>query len=638
MFGLGAINKQKINWTIIAFLVFLLPIILFLTLQITKDNEDFAKEDIFAKSSFYIDETNNASINDIQNQSFEDFKSIIRLGFQYHPIWIKLEVLPQPLINSLLINISPHVIDEVKLFEPEGEGWITKVSGDIYPKNIREVKSNNFIFFINPSKQEAKTYFIKVTTTSMSNMKVTVEQLTDAIVSNQNENLINGVFLGTLIMFAVIFGISLSINFTNLSFSLFCYVWISILFTLSFNGMLLSALPSHFSPYNDIIYKTLLILKLATSTIVTFAIIKEMEGPSWYFKLFGINLIIFTVFFFSISTAFYLQTMSVMTIYGIFFQCINLVAIWQSKKSDLKNSIFIGYLIMMLAYGLFQSNIILSSNFFTIIQLVSLNTTISCLIFLWIYSNIFIYDRKLANQTKSKRIAIKHNIKSNGLLFDIMAHEFKNALSVINIGASSLERHIDLYGNKLVNKALLKKRIHNIQESSLRITTFLQRCIKLNEIEDKRIKLNLIDFDFHELLGVIQNELTEIGFHTKIKVDPPQNTTNPISINKDYFLFKIMLYNLIENACKYSLNVSDIKVKLTYDLKWINIEVINETSVGFPDKNQLFQKYYRSKNVHHIKGSGIGLSFVKSIAKIFDGDVTYSHDDRFVKFTVNIKR
>jgi hypothetical protein len=57
----------------------------------------------------------------------------------------------------LLVTISPPVLDEVRLFMPEGKGWNTKISGDIYPKNIREVKSNNFIFFINQSNKEFHT-------------------------------------------------------------------------------------------------------------------------------------------------------------------------------------------------------------------------------------------------------------------------------------------------------------------------------------------------------------------------------------------------------------------------------------------------------------------------------------------------
>jgi signal transduction histidine kinase len=521
---------------------------------------------------------------------------------------------------------------------PEGKGWNTKVSGDIYPKNIREVKSNNFIFFINPSNQDTKTYFIKVKTTSMSNIKVAVEQLNDAVASSENENLINGVFIGILIMFALIFSVSLTLDFTNLSLSLICYVGISILFSLSFNGVLLNALPNHLSHYNDIIYKALLIFKLATSILVSFAIIKKIEGPSWYIKFVGINFIIFTFFFFSIITPFYLATMNVMIKYSILIQCLHLFAIWQSKKSNIKNSIFVGYFIMMIANGLFQSNLILSSYYFNTIQLVSLNTLISCLVFIWIYSIILIDDRRALVQEKSKRYAHELNIKSNGLLFDIMAHEFKNALSVINLSSSTLERSIDLKDTKFVDKALLKKRISNIQESTLRVTSFLQRCIKLNEIEDGRVILNPIYFDFHELIGVINKELTINGYHNDIKVVPPQKIIAPINMNKDYFLFKIMLYNLIENACKYSSNKSEIKVKLDQDLEEINIEVINESSVGLPDKNRLFQKYYRSKNASHINGSGLGLAFVRSIARIFDGDVTYSHDNHFVKFTINMKR
>jgi signal transduction histidine kinase len=99
-----------------------------------------------------------------------------------------------------------------------------------------------------------------------------------------------------------------------------------------------------------------------------------------------------------------------------------------------------------------------------------------------------------------------------------------------------------------------------------------------------------------------------------------------------------MLSNLIENACKYAVKDSVIMVNVASVQEWISIQVTNETSIGFPDENRLFERYYRSENAHRITGSGLGLVLIKKLANIFEGDVVYSHDDRHVTFTVKVKR
>jgi len=639
----GALNSPKHFSAMLVVLFFALSTILLINLNWGAKDIDADKASLIAKTSFYVDPTDHASINNIQSRSFKLFNSSIGLGFQQHPVWIKLEVMPQSKIKSLIIKISPPVLDEIMLFEPKDDGWDTRVVGDTYPKNLREVADSNFHFFISPSSTKTKIYFIKVTTSSLSNMNIVVQDAYNSIISTKKEDTINGMNLGMLIIFMLICMTATIINISGLSITLLFYAGLSISFILTFNGVLLSLLPNDLSPINDTIYKIMLVAKLFASHVLSYFLIKKIQGPKWYLKLFWINIPVFTFFFYSIATPFYLETMRYMIKYAVIMQVVHLIAVWKSQDRDIKSSVLLGYFTMFMVATIFQSNFMIQNNFITVMQLVSINTTITCLVFLSLYFKLSINERNKILMLSGKIKAHEQNVKSNGMLFDMLSHEVKNAVSTINLGAESLKESIDDDDDddddaKLRRKAALKKRALNIKLSALNITSILQRCLRLNEIEDGRVKLQPISFNLHDMLSEICKELAERASTNKILIQSGQNIGEAIKVYKDYFLFKLMLSNLIENACKYAVKDSVIMVNVASVQEWISIQVTNETSIGFPDENRLFERYYRSENAHRITGSGLGLVLIKKLANIFEGDVVYSHDDRHVTFTVKVKR
>jgi signal transduction histidine kinase len=92
----------------------------------------------------------------------------------------------------------------------------------------------------------------------------------------------------------------------------------------------------------------------------------------------------------------------------------------------------------------------------------------------------------------------------------------------------------------------------------------------------------------------------------------------------DRFLLKQAIYNLIENGIKYSAVGGKVEIQLLKDDN--NIEyIVNDYGVGIApiDLPRIFEKEYRnnSKNQDQIRGAGLGLSIVKSIAERHNGKV-----------------
>jgi signal transduction histidine kinase len=95
-------------------------------------------------------------------------------------------------------------------------------------------------------------------------------------------------------------------------------------------------------------------------------------------------------------------------------------------------------------------------------------------------------------------------------------------------------------------------------------------------------------------------------------------------IEADRALIQQGIYNLVENAVKYTPVGGQVKVHLAGRPRTILIEV-HDSGIGIAplDLPHLFEKFYRSgrREAHQQRGTGLGLAIVKSIAERHGGRV-----------------
>jgi signal transduction histidine kinase len=100
------------------------------------------------------------------------------------------------------------------------------------------------------------------------------------------------------------------------------------------------------------------------------------------------------------------------------------------------------------------------------------------------------------------------------------------------------------------------------------------------------------------------------------------------------------LVNLVNNALKYSQDQKYLAVNLYRDNGSVKLEVIDH-GIGIPAEEQpkIFEKFYRVGDplVHNTKGSGLGLSLVRHIARAHGGEVSVdSAPGRGSRFVISL--
>ncbi len=99
----------------------------------------------------------------------------------------------------------------------------------------------------------------------------------------------------------------------------------------------------------------------------------------------------------------------------------------------------------------------------------------------------------------------------------------------------------------------------------------------------------------------------------------------PVILEADRALMQQAIYNLVENAIKYTPTNGHVRVKLKPQTNHLVIEVQdNGMGIAPLDLPRLFERFYRSSRREAIsqRGTGLGLAIVKSIAERHHGKVT----------------
>jgi heavy metal sensor kinase len=98
----------------------------------------------------------------------------------------------------------------------------------------------------------------------------------------------------------------------------------------------------------------------------------------------------------------------------------------------------------------------------------------------------------------------------------------------------------------------------------------------------------------------------------------------PLEVSGDFMQLRRLLFNLVDNAVKYTPPHGTVKVTIERSGPFAVLGV-EDTGIGIPpeERHKVFQRFYRSADARSQAqgGSGLGLSLVKSIAEAHGGKI-----------------
>jgi signal transduction histidine kinase len=199
-------------------------------------------------------------------------------------------------------------------------------------------------------------------------------------------------------------------------------------------------------------------------------------------------------------------------------------------------------------------------------------------------------------------------------LFSMISHEFRTPLSVILASSQLLEETLIT----LVDKSKLKN-LYRIQTSVKLINHLLTDILMLTRAEAGKLDCQPVLLDIESFCLNLVEDINFIDRENPIKFISQSRWSK---IYLDEKLIYSILNNLLLNAVKYSPNGGNIYLILSQRSNTVVFQIKDEgIGIEIEDRQQIFEPFYRGKNVDNIVGTGLGLAVVRKCVELHQGKI-----------------
>ena len=197
-----------------------------------------------------------------------------------------------------------------------------------------------------------------------------------------------------------------------------------------------------------------------------------------------------------------------------------------------------------------------------------------------------------------------------------VSHDFRSPLT-------SIKGYVEAIADGTIPPELQDKYLKIILFETERLTDLTKDLLTLNEFDRKDLMLNKTRFDIHEVIKSTAESFEGICLTKKISIDLLL-ASKELTVNADRSKIQQILYNLLDNAIKFSNPESTITIETTDRNDKVFISV-KDHGIGIPKKSlsKIWDRFYKSdlSRGKDKKGTGLGLSIVKEIIQAHDENI-----------------
>ena len=162
-----------------------------------------------------------------------------------------------------------------------------------------------------------------------------------------------------------------------------------------------------------------------------------------------------------------------------------------------------------------------------------------------------------------------------------------------------------------------------VKRNSYRLKTLVDDLLDISRIESGGIALDITSVD---VAGEIQDAVRSVQTHAdrkniRVELDVPLGLP---PIRAERLRFSQVIVNLLSNACKYSLDGAQVRVRAAPRNGWVQFDV-SDTGIGISeaDQTRLFNQFFRAetKLTREESGTGLGLFITKYLVEAHGGEI-----------------
>ncbi len=175
-----------------------------------------------------------------------------------------------------------------------------------------------------------------------------------------------------------------------------------------------------------------------------------------------------------------------------------------------------------------------------------------------------------------------------------------------------------------------------VSDEVKRLSRLVRSMLDLSRIDSGELKLNTVRMDLAEAVGNVLIASEQRIEKKNIRISGLEDC-EPLEIDGDYDLIGQVLYNLLDNAIKFTNESGDIDIRLWRENGRAYCAIRN-TGAGIPPSEmpQIFERFYKSDRSRSLdkNGVGLGLYIVKTVIDLHHGEIAVrSVEGEFTEFS-----
>jgi signal transduction histidine kinase len=226
---------------------------------------------------------------------------------------------------------------------------------------------------------------------------------------------------------------------------------------------------------------------------------------------------------------------------------------------------------------------------------------------------------------------IEASFKKQKQFIQNASHELNTPLTIIKTKIDVLKQ------KKSINKKEYMETIELVDSEIMRLSKITEELLTLSELEENVNKANLSQINIkrilEKMLKLFKNQISSKNLNLETSFD------GDFEILGSKIQIEQVLFNLIDNAVKYSTPKKEIEISLSNDKdnKLLILDITNISEIiKEEDLPYIFDRFYKTSAITDKKGFGLGLSISKKIVENHNGSikVDYNKDKKEITFKV----
>jgi two-component system sensor histidine kinase KdpD len=231
---------------------------------------------------------------------------------------------------------------------------------------------------------------------------------------------------------------------------------------------------------------------------------------------------------------------------------------------------------------------------------------------------------------RAQRTAETDRLRS--ALLTSISHDLKTPLAAV-LGAAGTLRDL----SNALTTAEKADLLATVIDESERLNRFIANLLDMTKLESGAIVPNAALHDVSEIVGSALQRAGKILARHRIEIELANDLP---MLQLDAVLFEQVLFNLLDNAAKYAMPETTVRIQGWRDGDLVALRILDEGN-GIPpaDLEHIFDKFYRAQKGDQVRaGTGLGLAISRGFVEAMQGTITAANrtDRSGAVFTIRL--